>query len=123
MAGMSLWGDDFNVTPEPQKHKKIIEKAAKPQKVKTTTEKEGSFCRESEYAKTRYYLEQEVEEGELVDLKELDSFYQLLTIKNINYEVVTDTMIRFLESGTAQISYYRYPQRIDEKTPDTYEFE
>ena len=39
MAGMSLWGDDFNVTPEPQKQKKIIEKAAKPQKVKTTTEK------------------------------------------------------------------------------------
>ena len=39
MAGMSLWGDDFNVAPEPQKQKKIIEKAAKPQKVKTTTEK------------------------------------------------------------------------------------
>jgi hypothetical protein len=32
-------------------------------------------------------------------------------------------MIRFLETGTAQISYYRYPQRIDDKTPDTYEFE
>lgn len=39
MAGMSLWGDEFNVAPEPQKQKKIIEKAAKPQKVKTTTEK------------------------------------------------------------------------------------
>ena len=39
MAGMSLWGEDFNVAPEPQKQKKIIEKVAKPQKVKTTTEK------------------------------------------------------------------------------------
>ena len=39
MAGMSLWGDDFNVALQPQKQKKIIEKAAKPQKVKTTTEK------------------------------------------------------------------------------------
>lgn len=75
------------------------------------------------FKKIPEYLEQEVEEGELVDLKELDSFYQLLAIKNIDYEVVTDTMIRFLETGTAQISYYRYPQRIDDKTPDTYEFE
>ena len=39
MAGMSLWGESFDIAPEPQKQKKIIEKAAKPQKVKTTTEK------------------------------------------------------------------------------------
>ena len=39
MASMSLWGESFDVAPEPQKQKKIIEKAAKPQKVKTTTEK------------------------------------------------------------------------------------
>ena len=77
----------------------------------------------SRFKKIPEYIEQEVTEGELVDLKELDSFYQLLTIKNVNYEVVTDTMVRFLETGTAQISYYRYPQRIDENTPDTYEFE
>ena len=38
MAGMSLWGESFDVAPEPQKQKKIIEKATKPQKVKTTTE-------------------------------------------------------------------------------------
>ena len=28
---------------------------------RTTTEREGAYCRESEYAKTRYFLEQEVE--------------------------------------------------------------
>ena len=40
MAGMSLWGEEFDIAPEPKKVKKtIIEKAAKPQKVKTTTEK------------------------------------------------------------------------------------
>ena len=39
MAGMSLWGESFDITPEPQKQKKLIEKVAKPQKVKTTTEK------------------------------------------------------------------------------------
>ena len=39
MAGMSLWGESFDVAPEPQKQKKLIEKVAKPQKVKTTTEK------------------------------------------------------------------------------------
>ena len=36
---MSLWGESFDVAPEPQKQKKLIEKVAKPQKVKTTTEK------------------------------------------------------------------------------------
>ena len=39
MAGMSLWGEDFAPAPEPQKQKKLIEKVANPQKVKTTTEK------------------------------------------------------------------------------------
>lgn len=77
----------------------------------------------SRFKKIPEYIEQEVTEGELFDLKELDSFYQLLAIKGIDYEVVADTFVRFLEEGTAQISYYRSPQRIDEKTPDTYEFE
>ena len=69
------------------------------------------------------YVEEEVTENTVFDLKDLDNFYQLLTIKGIDYEVVADTLIRFLETGTAQISYYRNPNRIDEKTLDTYEFE
>ena len=39
MAGMSLWGEDFNIAPEPQKQKKLIEKVSKPKQVKITTEK------------------------------------------------------------------------------------
>ena len=39
MAGMSLWGESFDITPEPQKQKKLIEKVTKPQKVQVTTEK------------------------------------------------------------------------------------
>lgn len=39
MAGMSLWGESFDIAPEPKKQKKLIEKVTKPQKVKTTTEK------------------------------------------------------------------------------------
>ena len=75
------------------------------------------------FKKIPEYIEEEVVENTNYDLKDLDSFYQLLAIKGVNYEVLTDTLVRFLESGTAEISYYRYPQRIDEKTPDTYEFE
>lgn len=75
------------------------------------------------FKKIPEYVEEEVEENTSFDLKDLDSFYQLLTIKGVEYEVLTDTLVRFLESGTAQISYYKNPQRIDEKTPDTYEFE
>ena len=38
---MSLWGAEFDLAPEPkkEKQKKIIDKAAKPKEVKTTTEK------------------------------------------------------------------------------------
>lgn len=75
------------------------------------------------FKKIPEYVEQEVEENTIFDLKELENFYQLMTIKGVNYEVVADTLIRFLESGTAEISYYKNPQRINEKTPDTYEFE
>lgn len=69
------------------------------------------------------YVEEEVEANTIFDLTKLESFYQLMTIKGVNYEVVADTLIRFVESGTAEISYYKNPQRIDENTPDSYEFE
>lgn len=75
------------------------------------------------FKKIPEYVEEEVTENITFDLKDLDNFYQLITIKGVNYEVVTDTLVRFLESGTAEISYYRNPLRIDDKTPDTYEFE
>ena len=36
---LSLWGESFDVAPEPQKQKKLIEKVSKPKQVKVTTEK------------------------------------------------------------------------------------
>ena len=33
------------------------------------------------------------------------------------------TIIKALEDGIAEIEYYKYPVRINESTPDTYEFE
>ncbi|MBQ4263139.1 MAG: hypothetical protein IJB83_02705 [Bacilli bacterium] len=75
------------------------------------------------FKKIPEYVEQEVKEGTTFDLKDLDNFYQLQIVRGIKYDFLTETLIRFLENGTAEISYYKYPQRIDINTPDTYEFD
>lgn len=58
----------FEITISKEELKQLIEKyfLEKTNKkvtfsTRTTTEREGAYCRESEYAKTRYFLEQEVE--------------------------------------------------------------
>ena len=55
--------------------------------------------------------------------KEIKNFYQLDTIKGIDYESF-GTYIIPRETGTARIFYYKYPKRITEETiDDEYKFE
>lgn len=69
------------------------------------------------------YVSRVVNEGEVVDMNTLDNFYQLRLIRFTgSYELIEDMAI-FLEDGTADIYYYRYPEAITDETPDTYEFE
>lgn len=73
------------------------------------------------------YVEKEVKENDLVGFKDIDStneIYQLNIVKGIDYEYKADgTIIKALEDGIAEIEYYKYPIRITDSTPDTYEFE
>jgi hypothetical protein len=63
-----------------------------------------------------------VEKNETLDLATLDKFYQLNVIRGADFDSV-EQFVTFLETGIADIYYYKYPTRIDENTEDTFEFE
>jgi len=65
-----------------------------------------------------------VTKGEIKKFTDIASdLYQLSSIKDVEYEINLDT-VTFLESGTARVFYYKYPERITEDTEDeSYKFE
>jgi hypothetical protein len=75
------------------------------------------------------YAEMEVTEGDVIDFTGIESvvgyeIYQLMNVGGIRYEPKANgTVIKVLESGTAEIECYVYPERINDKTKDSYEFE
>lgn len=75
------------------------------------------------------YVELAVTKGDLIDFEALGNavgyeIYQIGNIGGINYmPKANGTVIKILESGTAEIEVYVYPERITEKTKDSYEFE
>ena len=75
------------------------------------------------------FVEMEVNKGDLIDFDTLEaevgySIYQVNLITGVEYEIRGDgTIYRMLESGTAGIDVYVYPDAITSKTKDSYEFE
>lgn len=73
------------------------------------------------------YTELEVAEGSLVRFSDITAdyeIYQLDIVKGIKYEYKANgTIIKCLEDGTLEVEYFRYPERINAKTNNTYEFE
>ena len=75
------------------------------------------------------YEERTVTAGDLIDFKTVGAkcsreVYQFGTVKGIRHEFKADgTIIKCLESGTAEIDFFVYPKMIDSNTPDTYEFD
>lgn len=75
------------------------------------------------------YVELEVTEGDTVTFAEVEAacgyeVYQLGTICGVNYAPKANgTVLKILETGTAEIDCYVYPERITEKTNGSYEFE
>ena len=66
----------------------------------------------------------EVEADEVIDLKNLENFFQLKLIRckdaageDVNYELI-DNLVIFNEAGTATIFYYEYPAPITDETKD-----
>lgn len=75
------------------------------------------------------YIEIPVEEGQLLTFEDIEKasgyvVYQLDIVRGVNYELKAQgTIIKVLESGVAEIDYYKYPETITDKTKDSYEFE
>lgn len=75
------------------------------------------------------YVEMEVSEGDLIRFEDIATasgfeVYQLDIVRGVNYELKANgTIIKVLESGTLEIDYFKYPERITEKTNGSYEFE
>lgn len=75
------------------------------------------------------YVEMAVTEGDLVTFEDIEAavgyvVYQLGTIGGVNYEPKANgTVLKILESGTAEVDCFVYPETITEKTKDSYEFE
>ncbi|WP_288910801.1 hypothetical protein [uncultured Thomasclavelia sp.] len=74
------------------------------------------------FKKITAYEQREVSENEILDLKTLDSFYQLKLIRGVDFDKV-ENFATFKENGTATIYYYKYPTLITEDTDDDFELE
>ena len=71
------------------------------------------------FKKIPAYEIMQVSEDEILELSDLDDFYQLNIIQNVEYTNLDELNVQFLESGTALIKYYKYPQNIDKNTADS----
>lgn len=76
------------------------------------------------------YVEMEVSEGDLIDFAAIEKecgyeVYQIAKFGGVkNAPKANGTVFKIMESGTAEIECYVYPERITEKTKDKgYEFE
>lgn len=75
------------------------------------------------------YVEKEVTEGELVDFAAIEKecgyeVYQINNVSGVNYAPKANgTVLKILESGTAEIDVFVFPERITANTKDSYEFE
>jgi hypothetical protein len=76
------------------------------------------------------YAEKVVSAGELITLADIGNeigseVYQIQKVSGVKHAYkASGTVIKFLESGTAEFDLFVYPERITEKTKDkAYEFE
>lgn len=69
------------------------------------------------------FVQREVKAGEVVDMNTLENFYQLRLIRFKGDCDLIENLATFLNDGTADIYYYKYPVAITDETPDTYVFD
>lgn len=81
------------------------------------------------FKKIPKYVEMPVQEGQLLELEDIGDavgyeIYQIDVICGVRYvPKASGTVLKMMESGTAEISCFVYPERITEKTKDSYEFD
>lgn len=75
------------------------------------------------------YVEIPVKKGETIDFARIEKagkyeVYQIAIIKGVACEPKAQgTVYKVSEDGTAEVEYFKYPERITKNTKDSYEFE
>jgi hypothetical protein len=75
------------------------------------------------------YVEMDVAAGDVIEYADIEKVcgyevYQIATVGGIRNDMKANgTIIKALESGTAEIECFVYPEAITAKTKDSYEFE
>lgn len=75
------------------------------------------------------YFEMGVEKGDLVSFADLEQecgyeIYQISVVSGVNHtSKASGTVFKVLESGVMEVDCFVYPEKINEKTKDSYEFE
>lgn len=75
------------------------------------------------------YVEMEVAAGDIVTFEDIEKecgyeIFQIDAVRGVNYAPKAGgTVLKMLESGTAEIECFVYPERITSKTKGSYEFE
>lgn len=75
------------------------------------------------------YVKIAVTKGQMLGFEEIAEavgaeVYQLGTVGGVDHDIKANgTLLKILESGTAEIDCYIYPKEINEQTPDDHEFE
>lgn len=83
----------------------------------------------SRFKKIPKYVEIEVNEGDTLEFGDIEKacgyeIYQIDIVCGVRYvPKANGTVLKMLESGTAEIDCFVYPERITEKTKGSYEFE
>lgn len=82
------------------------------------------------FKKLPKYVEISVNEGDILEFADIEKksgyeVYQIDIICGVRYvPKASGTVMKMMETGTAEISFFAYPERITEKTKDKgYEFE
>lgn len=75
------------------------------------------------FKKIEEYTTVEGTEGSVIDFKDVDNnLYQLNIVRGLNCEIIGQK-IKFNETGTAEVYYYKYPTQIDIDTEDSQELD
>lgn len=75
------------------------------------------------------YVELQVAEGDMIRFSDIANkagyeVYQLDIVRGAEHEYkAKGTILKALETGVLEVEFFRYPERINEKTKDSYEFE
>ena len=81
------------------------------------------------FKKIPKYVEMEVNEGDIIRFEDIEKacgyeIYQIDIVCGVRYvPKANGTVMKMLQTGTAEIDCFVYPERITSKTKDNYEFE